>query len=394
MTYGVPRIMLYSKSSPSRVCSSARARCEIEALARNELHHLGDAVHGDDGDLSHRVDRHSAPVRAADSRRHQQRASRAGWREDAFVPQRRDRGAAGVAIGSVMPQISIDREPMRAERRCERRERLRARRPAPPGCRSLARRAPRPGKWADPSLARARTACRSSSPGRRPHALAVARDRDERRWRGVVVIPQIVMNRLERPDQPACRGAQRDDRVGVPVVAKPQHAVVVRRGAARRHEDEVAVGIRDQGGPCVGAATLVRDRAAPFGVCRIARVLRDRIPGPSQLPVRASYPRTSPLAGSGLELSPIDDPVMTTPFTTTGGDVMEYACGSNGGMRRPALRSTDAVYAEVTARLPSRASRAMSCDCAVAAKIRRRHAASAGAASSSHVDTPRLAKSL
>jgi hypothetical protein len=35
----------------------------------------------------------------------------------------------------------------------------------------------------------------------------------------------------------------------------------------------------------------------------------------------------------------------------------------------------------------------MSCDCAVAAKIRRRQVASAGASGSSQVDTPRLAKS-
>jgi hypothetical protein len=42
---------------------------------------------------------------------------------------------------------------------------------------------------------------------------------------------------------------------------------------------------------------------------------------------------------------------------------------------------------------PVRASIAKSCDCAVATKIRRRHGASSGAASSSQVETPRLAKS-
>ncbi len=42
---------------------------------------------------------------------------------------------------------------------------------------------------------------------------------------------------------------------------------------------------------------------------------------------------------------------------------------------------------------PCAASIAISCDWAVATKIRRRHAASAGAFSSSQVATPRLAKS-
>src|SRR4029077_16044169 len=110
-------------------------------------------------------------------------------------------------------------------------------------------------------------------------------------------------------------------------------------------------------------------------------------------PVRASKPRTSPLAMLGVVLSAIEDPVTTTPFTPTGGDVIEYACGSNGGMRRPALRSTKPSRPNPAQRFPLRASSAKSCDCAVAAKIRRWHAASAGDDSSSHVATPRLAKS-
>jgi hypothetical protein len=40
-------------------------------------------------------------------------------------------------------------------------------------------------------------------------------------------------------------------------------------------------------------------------------------------PVRASHPRTSPLAGAGRLLSATEDPVTTTPFTTMGGDVIE-----------------------------------------------------------------------
>ena len=43
----------------------------------------------------------------------------------------------------------------------------------------------------------------------------------------------------------------------------------------------------------------------------------------SGAPVRASYPRTSPLAGSGRLLSAIEDPTITTPLITVGGDVTE-----------------------------------------------------------------------
>ena len=140
--------------------------------------------------------------------------------------------------------------------------------------------------------------------------------------------------------------AQGHDRVGVAVVPETQHAVVVRRRAARRNEDEIALRIGGERRPRVGAAALVRQLAAPVAVRRIGRVLRNRIPRPAQLPVRASKPRTSPLAVSGRLLSPIDEPVTTTPLTTTGGDVIEYACRSNGGMRSPAFRSTDPVIAE------------------------------------------------
>ena len=91
-----------------------------------------------------------------------------------------------------------------------------------------------------------------------------------------VVVPEIVMNSLERPYSLAGRGAQRDDRVRIPVVAEPQHTVVVGCSAARRHEHEVALGIGDEGGPRVGASALVRERASPFRVRGIARVLRDR----------------------------------------------------------------------------------------------------------------------
>src|SRR5438094_6990119 len=89
----------------------------------------------------------------------------------------------------------------------------------------------------------------------------------------------------------------------------------------------------------------------------------------------------------------MEEPVITSPFTTTGGDVMEYAPGSKGAIRRPAFRSTIPLRPNPAQDRPSRASSANSCDCAVATNMRRRQTAPAGADSSSHVDTPRLAKS-
>ena len=67
--------------------------------------------------------------------------------------------------------------------------------------------------------------------------------------------------------------------------------------------------------------------------------------------------------------------------------------GSNGGMRRPAMRSTIPARRTPRSGRPSRASSAKSCDWAVATKMRRRQAAPAGADPSSQVETPRLAKS-
>ncbi len=85
--------------------------------------------------------------------------------------------------------------------------------------------------------------------------------------------------------------------------------------------------------------------------------------------------------------------MITRPFATAGGDVTEYAPGSNGAIRSPAFRSTTPARPNPAQGRPSRASSAMSCDCAVATKMRRRHTAAAGAVSSSQVETPRLAKS-
>src|SRR3989449_5354918 len=65
-----------------------------------------------------------------------------------------------------------------------------------------------------------------------------SRERHERRRRGVIVIPQVVVYGLKGPDQLAGRGSQRDDRVGVAIVAEPEHPVVVGSGTPRRRSEE------------------------------------------------------------------------------------------------------------------------------------------------------------
>ena len=61
----------------------------------------------------------------------------------------------------------------------------------------------------------------------------------------------------------ACRSWRAARRLSLAYRLSPsRHAVVVGRGAARRHEHEVALGIGDESGPRVGAAALVRVRDA------------------------------------------------------------------------------------------------------------------------------------
>src|SRR5437868_14335142 len=58
-------------------------------------------------------------------------------------------------------------------------------------------------------------------------------DGGEKRWRRVVVVPEVVMHRLEMPDDFSRRRAQGHDRVGV-VVATEALATVIVRSEERR----------------------------------------------------------------------------------------------------------------------------------------------------------------
>ena len=101
--------------------------------------------------------------------------------------------------------------------------------------------------------------------------VADAVDLEERRLRGHVVVPVIVVHGLEVPAHRAAVGVERDDRARVVVEAVALAAVVVGRGVAGGHEDEAALGVARQDRPHVRRAgrvllaglALRRSRATP-----------------------------------------------------------------------------------------------------------------------------------
>ena len=158
------------------------------------------------------------------------------------------------------------------------------------------------------------------------NGFAVARHRNQRRRRGVVVIPEIVVNGLEVPYNAAGGRPERHDRVRIAVVAGTKRAVVVGGCARRGQEDQSRAGsalmIDQTFAAPVRAALPSRQltNAGSFGSwgigCQVQR----------SAPVRASNARTSPLAGAGRELSAIAAPVTTRSLTTSGGEVHLIGC--------------------------------------------------------------------
>ena len=107
------------------------------------------------------------------------------------------------------------------------------------------------------------------------HHPAVARHVHQHRLRRQVVVPQVVMHRLERPHERAGGAAQRDHRIGVRVGARTQAAEEVGARAAGGHEHEVAGGVDVDDRPGVagaGASRLAVERApAPALLRRCGR---------------------------------------------------------------------------------------------------------------------------
>src|SRR5690606_2038806 len=86
------------------------------------------------------------------------------------------------------------------------------------------------------------------------HPPAVAQHIDQHRRSRYIVVPEIVMNRLKRPDQFARGPSKSDNGVGVPVLPITATAEVIRRRAGGRKEDQIALGVRRNYRPYVGTA--------------------------------------------------------------------------------------------------------------------------------------------
>src|SRR5438552_10808405 len=108
-------------------------------------------------------------------------------------------------------------------------------------------------------------------------------------------------------------------------------------------------------------------------------------------PVRASYPRTSPLAASIRLLSATPEPTTTTPSTTVAGEVSSYSEANAGGFLNPSRRFTVPPAPNCVHGDPVAASRAMRRVSMVATKIRSAHGERVIAVLSSQSATPRLA---
>ena len=111
--------------------------------------------------------------------------------------------------------------------------------------------------------------------------LGAPADRRERRRRGVVVVPEIVMHGLEVPGDLAGRGPQCHDRVCVAIVAGTQPAVVVGARARGRRKDEASRRVRDHQRPDIGSAGSLRAAVSPGRECRVTRILGNRVPASS-----------------------------------------------------------------------------------------------------------------
>src|SRR5262249_34109380 len=93
-----------------------------------------------------------------------------------------------------------------------------------------------------------------------------------------VVVPQVMMDCLEAPDEFARLRAKRHHRVGEAVVAGTFAAVVVRAGAAGRNEDQLARGVCNNYGPRIGGPGAMRASAFPAIEARLVRGLGNRVP--------------------------------------------------------------------------------------------------------------------
>ena len=227
--------------------------------------------------LARRI-RGAAPVGARPVARVHDRALQTGRREDALRAQSGDQPSALLAIGGGRSPDRVWRQrALRHQQRQLRRGRLRG------PCSVAGDVAGRGGPLLDVEERRAGLAVEHEQPaglgglGDCGHDPAIARHVHEHRLRREVVVPQVVVHGLERPDKGAGRGAQRHHRVGVSVGAGSQAAEEVRARAAGRYEHQIARGVDVEDRPRVagaGVSHLSRQRAPAPALCARARVER------------------------------------------------------------------------------------------------------------------------
>ena len=111
--------------------------------------------------------------------------------------------------------------------------------------------------------------------------LAVPLDRHEHGRRREVVVPEIVVNRLEVPDPLPGGGVHRDHRVGEQVVPEAIAAVEVRARRADRQEHQASLEVGRDGGPDVRGTREARP-GLPGVVPELAR-MGDRVERPAKL---------------------------------------------------------------------------------------------------------------
>src|SRR5207247_9716717 len=90
------------------------------------------------------------------------------------------------------------------------------------------------------------------------NVLAVMRQGCEKRRRGRVVVPQIMVDKLKTPSDFSGLGMKGDHRIRPLIVSRAQTAVVVRTGAASGNEDKVAFRIDSHNRPGIRRAALPR----------------------------------------------------------------------------------------------------------------------------------------
>ena len=222
-------------------------------LARHEPHDGGEAVDGADEELALRVVAEAAPVEAAGVARRLDRALQADRGEWTLGAQRGDPAPGRLHV----PPASRPRRRRGSDSRRPKSGELRREGLRRPGL--LARDVRlRHGALLDREERLARLAVENEDvsllvPHRdRRHRLAVAAQARSGRLHRHVVVPDVVVDGLEVPDQLAGRGAQGDDAVG---------EEVLRRGARRRSS---------RGWAPVGTKTRPRSGSAEIGAQALA----------------------------------------------------------------------------------------------------------------------------